>query len=400
MNKWILAAIVVLTAAGCSRTTPVSNHKQDAEKRWTDARSGVMLRVAKNRLASGALDDAHKAAEQALLLDPRCQEAEVILGRVLIEKERYGEAEEILDRVSRSRPRDAEVTYYLGVAQEKGGRLQEALDTYRRAYAMDEKDVAPIKATAEVLVALGRPRPALHEIESYLPKAPDDMAMYELAGRLALMCDEYDKASEYLQRLRDMDYRNIHYAELLARAQYGAGRMSQLHENLAELLEREDYEAPAWIYMMYGDSLMAQSRPREAFNAFFSASESQPTRPEVWLALSRAALAMNDAPRAIGSAQRALGLAPGDLGAQMLLGMSLLKGNQPARAVLVLKEASQLHPTSATVQCLLGRAHEALGQKETAVACYTAALRIEPSNPLARELLRAASGGEEISRAR
>ena len=399
MSKWILAVIVVLLAAGCQQGSTFSQQQQDAQHRWADARAGVMLRVAENRLAAGELDDAHKAAKQAISLDPGCQEAKTILGRVLIEKGRYTEAAAELDRLSRLRPRDAQVIYYLGVAQEKAGRLEEALETYRRAYTMDEDDVAPIKAAAEVLVALGRPRPALHQVESYLPKAPDDLGMYELAGRLALMCGEYEKAAEYLQRLRDMDYRNLRYAELLARAQYGAGRMAQLSENLSELLDREDYQAPVWVYMMRGDSLMAQSKPKEAFHAFFSASERKPSRPEVWLALSRAALAMNDAPRAIGSAQRALGLTPGDMSAQLLLGMGLLKDRQPARAVLVLTEASKSHPRSATVQCLLGRAHEAMGQKARAVQCYSAALRIEPSNELARELLRSASSGEGLSRA-
>jgi len=399
MTKWILAATVLL-AVGCqSMSTSFQQDQKDAQNRWADARAEVMLRVAKNRLTSGELDEAYKAAKQTISLDSSCWEAKVVLGRVLIEKGRFTEAAGVLERVCLERSQDAETLYYLGVAQEKSGQLEESLETYRRAYVLDESNIAPVKASAEVLVALGRPRPALHQIESYLPKATDDLAMYELAGRLSLMCGEYEKAADYLQRLRDMDYRNVHYSELLARAQYGSGRLVQLEENLSELLAREDYKAPSWVHMMLGDCYMSKGQPREAFNAFFSASEREPKRVEVWLSLSRAALAMNDAPRAIGSAQRALGLAVGDVNAQLLLGMGLIKDNQPARAVMVLTEASRTHPENAVVQCLLGRAHEAMGQKDKAVRCYQTALRIEPENEVAKALLTAASDGEGISRA-
>jgi predicted Zn-dependent protease len=398
MIKWILAGIVVLIASGCQQTPTFSKQRDDAQQRWSNARASVVLRVAENRLASGALDDAHKAAEQALQIEPESQQARTVLARVLIEKGRFTEAADILTRACQAHPQDAKAAYYLGVAQEKSGRLEEALDTYRRAYGLDESDLSPIKASAEVLVALGRDRAALLQIESYLPKAPDDAGMYELAGRLALMGKEYDKAVEYLQRLRDMDFQNVRYAELLARAQLGAGRHAQLLDNLTELLGRKNYEAPTWVYLMLGDAYLAQGQGRNAFNAYFNASEREPKQVEVWLSLSRAALAMNDSPRAVGSAQRALMLAAGDVNAQLLLGCALLKDNQPARAVLVLTDAAADHPENPTVRCLLGRAHVAMGQRDQAAKCYAEALRLDPGSELARQLIQASINGEGLSK--
>ncbi len=398
MNKWILAGIVVLIASGCQEGTKFSKQQDDAQKRWSTARASVVLRIAENRLASGALDDAHKAAEQALQLEPDSQEAKMVMARVLIEQGKFTEAAEILSRLCTANPLDAKSAYYLGVAQEKSGHLEEALDTYRRAYGLDESDLSPIKASAEVLVALGRQRAALLQIESYLPKAPEDAAMYELAGRLALMGKEYDKAVEYLQRLRDMDFKNVRYCELLARAQLGAGRNAQLVDNLTELLGRKNYEAPTWVYLVLGDAYLAQGQGRNAFNSYFTASEHEPGQVEVWLSLARAALAMGDSSRAVGSAQRALMLAARDVNAQLLLGCALLKDSQPARAALVLADAAVDHPDNSTVQCLLGRAHTALGQRDMAAKCYAKALRMDPGSMLARQLIESSVKGEDFSK--
>jgi len=397
MNKWILAVIVVLIAAGCQGTdTKFSQQQQDAHGRWSNARASVALRVAENRLSSGALDEARKAVEQALTLEPDNFKAKIVLGRVLIEKGRFSEAVNLLGQACQSHPNDAKAAYYLGVAQEKDGRLEEALATYRRAYGLDESDIEPIKAAAEVLVAMGRPRAAMLQIESYVSKAKDDTGMYELAGRLALMGKEYDKAIDYLQRARDMDYQNVCYAELLAQAQHSAGRYADLVDNLTDLIAREDYEAPTWVYLMLGDAYLAQRRSKDAFNAYFTASEREPRRVEVWLSLSRAALAMSDAPRAVASAQRALQVGQSDINAQLLLGYSLLRDSQPVRAILVLTDAAADHPASSTIQCLLGRAHAAIGQKSEAIRCYTAGLRLEPGSVVARQLLQSSRNGESL----
>jgi len=399
MDRWILAGIVVLIAAGCQGTdTNFSQQQQDAHGRWSNARASVALRVAENRLSAGALDEAHKAAKQALALEPDNFEAQIILGQVLIEKGRFTEAVKVLSRICRIRPDDVKAVYYLGVAQEKNGRLDEALATYRRAYGLDQSDIEPIKAAAEVLVAMGRPRAAMLQIESYLSKAQDDPGMYELAGRLALMGEEYDKAVDYLQQVRDMDYQNVRYAELLARAQYAAGRHAELVDNLTDLIGRKGYEAPTWVYLMLGDAYLAEGRGKDAFNAYFTASEREPGLIEVWLSLSRAALAMNDSPRAVASAQRALQVNESDINAQLLLGYALLRDNQPARVIQVLTGAAADHPASSTIQCLLGRAHAAIGEQPEAIRCYTAALRLEPGNVVARQLLQSSMNGERPSR--
>jgi cytochrome c-type biogenesis protein CcmH/NrfG len=50
------------------------------------------------------------------------------------------------------------------------------------------------------------------------------------------------------------------------------------------------------------------------------------------------------------------------------------------------------------VRCLLGRAYSAAGNGAEATRCYNEALKVEPNNAFARELLSGA-GGKEVSKA-
>jgi tetratricopeptide (TPR) repeat protein len=321
-----------------------------------------------------------------------------VLCRISIEQGHYAAAVEELKKTMAAQPQSAEVPYLLGVAQEKAGKLQEALASFRRAHAMDESNLAAVKAAAEVLVAMGQVRQAQIHLESFLPKAGEDPAMYELAGRLAMMGREYDKAADYYQQARDLDPKNLRYMEALAQGQYAAGRHVAAADALVELMARQGYEPPLWAHMMLGESYLAQGKAHQAFETFFKASEKAPDQPEVWAALANSALGMNDTPRATLAARKALQLAPDHLDALLVLSYAQLRAGQGAEALKTLTRAAAAHPDNAMVRCLLGRAHDAVGNRAEAIRCYSQALQLDPGNKLARELLHAA-GAAELSRA-
>lgn len=396
LTRWLLAAAVLALAAGCDNRS-FSEKKAEVQDRWLQARARVLCRVAENRLTAGELDAAADAARQALVLQASSHDAKLVLARVCIEQGRYAVAIDGLKKAIEARPHWPQAVYLLGVAQEKRGKLTEALASYRRAYALDESDLAPVKAAAEVLVAMGEARRAQLQIDSYLPKADEDPGMYELAGRLAMMNQEYDRAVEHYQQARDLDHKNLRYAEALGRAQYAAGRFEETLETLGELLDREGYKPLTAVHMMIGDAYLATDKPSQAFNAYFSATEQAPRTPAVWTAVARAALAMKDNPRAVLAARKALQLSVGELEAGLLLGYALLRDGQADEAVRTLTLTIAGHPESPMAHCLLGRARAAAGDRAEAVRCYNRALQLDPGHRVARELL-AAAGGERLSR--
>ena len=322
-----------------------------------------------------------------MALDPDYVPARILLAKVLIEQGHYRAAAAELEKLREQRPESDEMHYLLAVAQEKDGRLEEALVNYRRAHALNEKNLAAVTAAAEVLVSMGKVRQAQLQLDSYLSVATDDPGMYELAGRLAMMQKEYADASRHYAQACALDHKNLRYRESLGLAQFFAGEHQRAVDTLKGLLESEGYQGGAWVYTMLGDCYMAMSRPFQARDVYQTASQRCPDSAGVLINLGKVAMALNDVSRAILSAQQALNLEAGQLDAALLMGYALLRDGQVQRAARFLAQTVAQHPENGTLQCLLGRVHAAAGDKEQAARCYLAALKLEPENRLALELL-------------
>lgn len=388
MKRWIVMTMVLLASAGCNSNPPEA--RVEAYKRWHQTRARIVCSVALQHLKVGQLDQARNKAQEALALDEKFVKARLLLGKVYIEQGNYVQAVAELSQACWDEPESAEAFYLLGVAHEKAGRSSEAVGSYRRAYALDNSDIAPVVAAAEVLAASGRIAEAQLYIDSYINVAGPEPAIFELGGRLAMMREEYGKAAGYYQQAHDLDYKNLRYQEALGRSEFLAGKFAEAVEILTKLTKTKDYTAAAWIYTMLGDCFMAAGRLQEARDSYRIASELRPSAPAVWMSLAGSAMKMDDISAAILSARQALFLEADHLDAMLLLGYALLRDGRFGEAIGTLKRANTVHPHNATLQCVLGRAHAAAGDDAQAVRYYLAALRLEPDSQLARELLGAA----------
>ena len=388
MRRLFVTAIVVLAATGCQKS--VRESRLEADTRWHRMRSRITYAEAGEHLKAGRLAAAASKAQETLTLDGAFTDARVLLGKIHIERGHYDQAIEELDRSCRELPpsKSAHAWYLLGVAQEKYGQLDQAFTSYQRSHSLDGTNMAAVTATAEVLVAMGQVRRAQLYLEIYIPKAAGETSMFELAGRLAVMQKEYDKAVGFYQRACDEDRKNLRYRESLGSAQFYGGHYAEAAETLKGLAEARAEQTPSWMHTMLGDSYMALGRAGEARRWYVSASESSPSTPEVWVNLAKVEMSLEDMPRAIMAARQALQLNVRHLDAVVLLGYALVREGKVDPAVRALTEAAKLHPGSVMVRCLLGRAYALGGEHAEALRCYSAALRLEPDNQMAKELLR------------
>jgi len=398
MKRYAIIPAVLAVLAGCQASQTSETARMEAHRRWRVVRAGVLCGVAEEHLQVGQLDAAAAKASQAVDLNEDCNKARLLLGRTHIEKGNYRMAVSVLKDALAREPRSAAAFFLLGVAQERSKRLNEALESYREAFHLDESNLGSIVAAAEVLVALGRTREAQLHVESYLPRADNEPGMFEMAGRLATMRGELDQAVSYYQQACDLDPQNVRYREMLARAAFSAGQYVEARTVLEALTARDDGEAPAWAYMLLGDCCLATNRLLRARDAYWKASELKPEDPGCWANLAKVSLLLGDVRRAAAAGEYALNLRPDHLGAALVLGYAWLRAGQGAQAVALLSQAAATHPDSGTLRCLLGRAHAAAGYPAEAARCYAEALRREPNNELARRLLNAA-GGKEPSEA-
>jgi len=405
MKKCIVLALAVMFAGGCESWNKIwgkynrtnDQAKADAAKRWYKARARVICGVGQEHLKVGQLDPAASRAQEALALDSEHVAARMLLGKVYIEQGHYNLAFKELEQAREKLPKSPEVFYLLGVAQEKAGRLEEALVSYRRAHALDGSDLSAVMAAAEVLTAMGRVREAQLYIDSYLSVGGDLPGMFELAGRFAMMRGEHSKAVRFFEQAHDLDHRNLFYRESLAKAQFFASLHAEAAETLESLEKTDSYRDRAWVHSMLGDCYMVLGRFRKACDAYHAATELTPSESGVWVNFARSAMAMNDCSRAILAARQALDLDRDSLDALLVLSYALVRNGQASRAVSALTQGLARHPESVMLRCLLGRAYSAGGNEAEATRCYVAALRVEPDNRFARELLEA-QGKERVSR--
>lgn len=397
MKRLAVVLIVLGLAAGCNMQ-PVKEAKQDAYKRWYETRAQLLYGLAEDQYKAGELLKARSTANEVLGLDSQHRQGRLLLAKINIEEGEYPAAVDLLSRLESENPKSAEVLYLLGVAQENRGLFQDALVSYRRAQELDPSDLAPIIAATEVLAAQGDLKQAQAYVESYISLAGNNARMYELAGRLAMMLNDPGKAAGYYQQACDLNSANRQSAEMLGEALFMDRQYERAAQALAPLTAAPDYSAPAWVHTMLGDCYMAMDRARQAREAYAQATELSPSDPGAWCNLAKAALAAEDMPRAIVAARQALRLDGNCQDASVLLGYAMLRDGDVDRARAVLADAAGRHPASAELRCVLGRVHAAAGDGESARRCYAEALRIEPGNVLAAQLLAAAdSGGQEPS---
>lgn len=390
-TRWIVTAMLMLAAAGCQKTLPDS--KAEALKRWDQTRAQMVFGVAQELFHSGQLERAAAKTIEALSLDENYTPARLLLGKVYIEQGHFTQAVVELKRAVAEWPNASEPLYDLGVAQEKAGQLDEALASYRRAQALDSTSLSAVTAAAEVMVAMGNVADARIYLDHYMAAAGADPAMYELAGRLAAMSDDHRQAVNFLQQALDLDPNNLRYRESLGRSQFHANLYAETLETLRPLLAKPRYTCPVWVHTMMGDCLMAQGRAAEARDCYHLAKDLDPQACGAWTNLAKAALAAGDTPRAILAAQQAMSLDGNSLDAAILLGYALLRDGQLEQAQSVLGAAAVRHADKAIVHCLLGRAYAADGKAAQAEQCYQKALKIDPSDALARELAAANKPG-------
>ncbi len=381
-----ITAVLLGIFVGCNQQS-VPEAKVEAFKRWHFARAQILFGIAKEHYRSGQLKEARAKLREALRLDDKHTEARILLGKVYIEQGHYALAIVEFDKIRNRKGELPRLLYLTGIAREKQGRLEDALLSYRRAHALDPKNLAPVTAAAEVLVALNRIREAQIYVESYLALAESDPALFEMAGRISAMRKEWEQAAEHYQQALDLSPKNIYYKRALAKMQFFAGQYRLAKQSLNNLLKDQTDKSPVWVYAMLGDCYLALGRARDARDTYQVAIELKPLDAGVWTNLAKAAMALRDTPRAILSARRALEISPNRLDATMLLAYALIRNDQARLAIGVLNGAVIRYDDSSMVYCLLGRAYAAVGNIAEARRSYAAAIRVEPGNKLARELL-------------
>lgn len=181
--------------------------------------------------------DAIRWMRQALLFDPRNQEAWYGLGRCYYTQSQFREAQEAFVKALALDPNDIKAEENLGLAYEMGNRPQDAERAYKSAVAMADADPRtdqwPYLDYGSFLLEHDRPGDAVPVLESAVKAAPRCAECYGKLGRALAQTGRANQGIADLQfavKLEPEDPK-LHYD--LGRAYRAAGRTEEARAELA-----------------------------------------------------------------------------------------------------------------------------------------------------------------------
>ena len=215
-----------------------------------DARDLVMRGwVLSNRMASaGTGEEAQRAFERALEIDPESVDARIGLGEVLVSGENMEggssslhqnitRAEQLLFEAFERDPSRSRAHFVMGLIRRWQGRLPDSKIELETAIALDPNQASGHRQLGVTLMFLGQPEAAIPQLEKSTRLSPHDPFIalsYNALGRCHLFLGQVDEAIDLLRKARATSPRYYFVHLNLAAALGLRGDLNEARAALAE----------------------------------------------------------------------------------------------------------------------------------------------------------------------
>lgn len=365
-------------------------------------------------------EEALRAFEKALRLDPKLVSALIFSGIVHHERADSEEAIRFLEQAAQLKPDDRLARTWLAHSYAAAGRPSDALDHFVYASQQWPDDLDVWYGLGHVYLQLGK-----QEVARLVEAAPEGARVRQLAGDVWLMRGAKAKALAFYKEALKRRPGSVELTRLIAQlenaqpqapataeptgtsaapsaedehylaatryresAQAAFERIAAIgadsyraHQVLAESLEAEERvdEAIAeyrialrlkpdlgGVRLAIGNLLMSEGRAAEAVEEYRAETKRRPNDAETHYRTGRALAVLGETTAAEESFRRALALKHAPPGAYRELGNIYLGRNEPAKAVDALTTYLRSRKGDASAHYLLMRAYRALGDNQAA----------------------------------
>jgi adenylate cyclase len=153
------------------------------------------------------LEEAQRASECALKLNPNSAEAHVSVGQALAIKRRYAEAAIAFDRAIKEDPTLFEAYYLYGRLLFESGEVEKAVKMFEKAQAARPDDFESRVLWGQALTELGcrdearrANEVAVESIEKHLELNPDEARAYSLGASVLVRLGQTDRSKQWTQQ--------------------------------------------------------------------------------------------------------------------------------------------------------------------------------------------------------
>jgi tetratricopeptide (TPR) repeat protein len=301
-----LAALFAGTVCGCQ--SPQASAREDAARRWNEARARIKAQLAADRLQAGNVAAASAELATAWRLDPQNPELALLRARVCLAEGKTTQALDLLAHVQLPGRGQAEVEYLKAVAWQQQNRWQAALAGYTRAYELDHTEVAYVAAAAQAWLQLGQPEQAL----ALLTQHSDRFAWTDTYQATLAECyeqlEDWPAAASAWQRVTATPQTATEIHERAAEALYRAGRYEDAIPALLDLLQADRDDTTASVPLMLAECYLALGRPAAAREQLQSVLRRDSEHVAALRLMARCLATAGDLDAALGVAQQALSI--------------------------------------------------------------------------------------------
>ena len=306
------------------------------------------------------LEEARAAFLVAAEQSPDNAEVHAGLGGALLQMQRFDEAGASLSRALELNPRNRTARQNLAELRRMQGRYEESVEWYRKVLAKDPLNSAAHTNLGFALFEWKRYQEAVESMDRALELAPESPKVLDL----------------YL---------------LTGRALHALGRLDEAEQRFLRAVGN-DPDDPAPLIDLSG-LRFAQQRIDEANDYLRQAQELAHGNTAALQVVAEAFRNRGRYDKALEAYRAVLALDPEFAMAHAGMGVALFRLERYEEAIESLDRSLSLHsipPTATARLVLMGRAAQALGRLDAAVAHYERAVEIDPRNPDALDHLAAA----------
>lgn len=392
----IAGSVLVLSATGCVNKSGYHQEAvNSANERWRGTRTALMLQMAQRQFDAGDLEQATKSVGEAMSKDPENARLFLLSARISLEK---GQLERAFRQLELAQQIDAQIPetyYYQGIVLQRWQEHQRAHAAYQKAYELEADNAAYLLATAEMLVALDRAGEARQVLEEKAMYFDQNAGIRTALGHLYVISREYDQAIVYFRQATILRPDDLQLVEDLAMALVSAGRHDEAIKELKRLLADEAYASRADLRKALAQEYQSGGRMGEAREALQDLKQRNSADVETWIKLAELSWMQGDLAATLSSANRIMSMAPDRQEGYVLAGMVWQKRGRTEEALKLFDRAADLSPQATEPVILRGITLQREGKHEAAAAAYQEALRRQPGDARAKELLASVPQGRE-----
>jgi len=153
------------------------------------------------------LEEAQRASEQALKLNPNLAEAHVSVGQALAIQRRFTEAATAFERAIKEDPNLFDAYYLYGRMSFESGDIEKAVRLFKKAHAVRPDDYGAPTLMAQALTELGNQdeahranKLAVESVEKYLELNPDEARAYSLGASILIRLGETERSKQWTEQ--------------------------------------------------------------------------------------------------------------------------------------------------------------------------------------------------------